>query len=174
MLSFKEISELIKTVDASSIEELELENEGLRLMICKQNKPRAGATAQPDYRPVSPTILIDQPTQPSSQKQVPSAIQTGISVETVSPAHPLPEAKAELKPIVSPMVGTFYHAPSPDKPVFVKVGDQVKERTVVCILEAMKLMNEIEAECAGEIVQILVENGQLVEYGQPMFLVKPR
>lgn len=173
MLSFKEINELIKTIDASSIEELELENEGLRLMICKQNKTRAGATAQSNHGPISPTIRIDQPIQPSAQKQEPSYMQTAVSVEAVSPARPLTDAKAELKPILSPMVGTFYHAPSPDKPVFVKVGDQVKERTVVCILEAMKLMNEIEAECAGEIVQILVDNGQLVEYGQPMFLVKP-
>ncbi|BFT74184.1 acetyl-CoA carboxylase biotin carboxyl carrier protein [Paenibacillus sp. P36] len=169
MLSFKEISDLIKTVDASSIEELELEKDGMRLKISTQNKTRAGVTAPTDYRPVSPVTQI----QASSQEREPSVMQTADSVEALSFARPLMDVKTELKPIVSPMVGTFYHAPSPDKPAFVKVGEQVKERTVVCILEAMKLMNEIEAECAGEIVQILVENGQLVEYGQPMFLVKP-
>ena len=79
----------------------------------------------------------------------------------------------DLHRIVSPMVGTFYSAPSPDAAPFVKAGDSVKEKTVVCIVEAMKLMNEIEAEVKGEIVEVLVENGQLVEYGQPLFLVKP-
>ena len=75
--------------------------------------------------------------------------------------------------ITSPMVGTFYAAPSPESPPYVKVGDKVTEESVVCIVEAMKLMNEIEAEVKGEIVEVLVENGQLVEYGQELFLVKP-
>lgn len=70
------------------------------------------------------------------------------------------------------MVGTFYSAPNPESPAFVKVGDQVGEESIVCIVEAMKLFNEIEAEVTGEIVEILVENGELVEYGQPLFLVK--
>lgn len=70
------------------------------------------------------------------------------------------------------MVGTFYGAPSPDSDAYVKVGDQIKEDTVLCIVEAMKLMNELEAEVSGEIVEIFVKNGQLVEYGQPLFLVK--
>jgi len=77
-----------------------------------------------------------------------------------------------LHKIVSPMVGTFYRAPAPDAPPFVNPGDRVDEKTVVCIIEAMKLMNEIEAEVKGVIVDVLVENGQLVEYGQPLFLVK--
>lgn len=71
------------------------------------------------------------------------------------------------------MVGTFYQAPSPDQPPYVKVGDKVGEETIVCIVEAMKLFNEIEAEIKGEIVEVLVKDGQLVEYGQPLFLVKP-
>ncbi len=70
------------------------------------------------------------------------------------------------------MVGTFYSSPNPESPAFVKVGDQVGEESIVCIVEAMKLFNEIEAEVTGEIVEILVENGELVEYGQPLFLVK--
>ncbi|MEW9034074.1 MAG: acetyl-CoA carboxylase biotin carboxyl carrier protein, partial [Planifilum fimeticola] len=82
------------------------------------------------------------------------------------------EDDAQLHKIVSPMVGTFYRAPAPDADPYVQVGDRVDEKTVVCIIEAMKLMNEIEAEVRGEIVEILVENGQLVEYGQPLFLVK--
>ena len=82
------------------------------------------------------------------------------------------EDDTDLHRIVSPMVGTFYQAPSPDSEPYVKVGDRVDEKSVVCIVEAMKLMNEIEAEVKGEIVEVLVENGQLVEYGQPLFLVK--
>ncbi len=78
-----------------------------------------------------------------------------------------------LHKITSPMVGTFYQAPSPDAPTYVKVGDKVSDETIVCIVEAMKLFNEIEAEIKGEIVEILVKDGQLVEYGQPLFLVKP-
>ncbi|MEW9107074.1 acetyl-CoA carboxylase biotin carboxyl carrier protein, partial [Paenibacillus sp.] len=80
--------------------------------------------------------------------------------------------QAGLHKIVSPMVGTFYRASSPDSPPFVNTGDKVNEKSVVCILEAMKLMNELLAEVKGEIVEILVENGQLVEFGQPLFLVK--
>lgn len=71
------------------------------------------------------------------------------------------------------MVGTFYSAPSPESPPYVKAGDKINEKTVVCILEAMKLMNELEAEVKGEIVEVLATNGQLVEFGQPLFLVKP-
>ncbi|HSH25503.1 MAG TPA: acetyl-CoA carboxylase biotin carboxyl carrier protein, partial [Massilibacterium sp.] len=78
-----------------------------------------------------------------------------------------------LVKIKSPMVGTFYSQPSPDQPAYVKVGDKVDEESVVCIVEAMKLFNEIEAEVKGEIVEVLVENEELVEYGQPLFLVKP-
>lgn len=92
-----------------------------------------------------------------------------------SPVETAPAAKSTegLHKIVSPMVGTFYKAPSPDSDPYVKVGDKVHDSSVVCIVEAMKLMNEIEAEVRGEIVEILVENGQLVEYGQTLFLVKP-
>ena len=80
---------------------------------------------------------------------------------------------SSLHKITSPMVGTFYQAPSPDAPAYVKAGDRVGEESIVCIVEAMKLFNEIEAEIKGEIVEILVQDGQLVEYGQPLFLVKP-
>src|SRR5690606_13974435 len=89
------------------------------------------------------------------------------------PAEPAKtnEQDSNLHTITSPMVGTFYAAPSPTAPPFVKIGDNVADKTVVCIVEAMKLINEIEAEVKGEIVDILVEDGQLVEYGQPLFSV---
>jgi len=99
-----------------------------------------------------------------------------------SPAEPAPSASAETPEtasspgcitIESPLVGTFYRAPAPDKPPFVDVGDEVDENTVVCIVEAMKVMNEVKAECRGVITRVLVENGQPVEYGQPLFEVRP-
>lgn len=93
-------------------------------------------------------------------------------VEEPKAAAPVAD-DASLHKITSPMVGTFYQAPSPDAPAYVKVGDKVGEETIVCIVEAMKLFNEIEAEIKGEIVEVLVKDGQLVEYGQPLFLVKP-
>ena len=88
-------------------------------------------------------------------------------------AETISEVETNLHKITSPMVGTFYHSPSPDMDPYVKVGSKVSNDSIVCIVEAMKLFNEIEAEVNGEIVEILVKNGQLVEFGQPLFLVKP-
>lgn len=167
MFKLSEIKELIKLVDATTIQELEIENEGSRLLIRKPNKTESvvvtHAPAPHTYAPVIAQPAVAQP-------QIPTPAPAPASA-------PVAEAKAEtadnLHPIVSPMVGTFYRAPAPGAEPFVKVGDRVNEKTVVCIVEAMKLMNPIEAEVRGEIVEILVENGQLVEYGQPLFLVKP-
>jgi acetyl-CoA carboxylase biotin carboxyl carrier protein len=156
MFKLSEIKELVKLVDSTSIHELEIENEGARLMIRKPGKTEvvtvaAQPAAAPVYAPPAPV----------------AAAQT-------APAAPQAAPKADnLHSIVSPMVGTFYSSPSPEAGPFVNPGDRVTEKSVVCILEAMKLMNELEAEVRGEIVEVLVENGQLVEYGQPLFLVKP-
>lgn len=161
MFKLSEIKELIKLVDQTTIQELEIENEGARLLIRKPNKTESvvvnSVPAHHTYIPVH------TPTQTPGQS---------IPVQTDGPAAE-PQSNDNLHIIVSPMVGTYYQAPSPEAAVFAKKGDKVKEKTVVCIIEAMKLMNEIEAEVKGEIVEVLVENGQLVEYGQPLFLVKP-
>ena len=95
----------------------------------------------------------------------PASVQ---SAATEAPA----EAKADLKAIVSPMVGTFYRAPSPDSAPYIKEGQEISEETVVCIIEAMKVMNEIKAEVKGVITEVLVENGAAVQFGQPLFRVK--
>ncbi|THF75906.1 acetyl-CoA carboxylase biotin carboxyl carrier protein [Cohnella fermenti] len=161
MFKLSEIKELIKLVDQTSVQELEIENEGARLAI---RKPGRTEVVNVQSAPVAHTYVQAPPQQPATAPSQPAAE---------------PEAKSEsasragLHPIVSPMVGTFYRAPSPDAPSFVNAGDRVHEKTVVCILEAMKLMNPLEAEVKGEIVEILAENGQLVEFGQPLFLVKP-
>jgi acetyl-CoA carboxylase biotin carboxyl carrier protein len=161
MFKLSEIKELIKLLDQTSVQELEIENEGTRLFIRKPGKTEVvnvhAAPLQPTYQPQA----VPAPTV------VPAAAQ--VSTEAV-PAQQ--EINNNLHKIVSPMVGTFYRSSNPDANPFVSTGDKVKEKTVVCIIEAMKLMNELEAEVKGEIVEILVENGQLVEFGQPLFLVK--
>jgi len=163
MFKLSEIKELIKLVDQTSVHELEVENEGTRLAI---RKPGRLEPVNVHPSPVVHTYAPAAQTAPAQEAPAPSAA-------------PQPEAKpsaadtSNLHRITSPMVGTFYRAPSPDAPPFVNVGDRVSDKTVVCILEAMKLMNPLEAEVKGEIVDILVENGQLVEYGQTLFLVKP-
>ncbi|MFD0711051.1 acetyl-CoA carboxylase biotin carboxyl carrier protein [Paenibacillus sp. GCM10027626] len=161
MFKLSEIKELIKLVDQTSVHELEIENEGERLLI---RKPGKTEVVNMHTAPVVPTYT------PAAPQQAPQAAPTAAEA---APA-PQPAAKSDnLHQIVSPMVGTFYQASSPDAAPYVNVGDRVNEKTVVCILEAMKLMNELEAEVRGEIVEILVDNGQLVEFGQPLFLVKP-
>ncbi len=159
MFKLSEIKELVKLVDSTSIHELEIENEGARLSIRKPGKTEvvtvaAQPAAAPTYAPSPQAIPAAAP------QAAPAAVDAAPKADN-------------LHPIVSPMVGTFYSAPSPDAGPFVNPGDRVTEKTVVCILEAMKLMNELEAEVRGEIVEVLVQNGQLVEYGQPLFLVKP-
>jgi len=163
MFKLSEIKELIKLVDQSSLQEIEIENEGARLLIRKPNKTESvlvtTAPVQQAYAPVGQVGQVHQ--APPAAMEV-SAPQTTAKQEDPS-----------LHKIVSPMVGTFYSASSPGAASFVSVGSRVGDKTVVCIVEAMKLMNEIEAEVKGEIVEVLVENGQLVEYGQPLFLVRP-
>lgn len=164
MFKMSEIRELIKLVDQSSIHELELENEGSRLTIRKANT-------------IGPAASVHAPAHHAASMFASPAAH----VSTVPAANPMPgieladkqmEEDVHLHKIVSPMVGTFYRASAPGAAPFVNVGDKVEERSVVCIIEAMKLMNEIEAEVNGEVVEILVENGQLVEFGQPLFLIK--
>ena len=165
MLKLSEIKELIKLIDQTSVNEIEIENEGSRVCI-RKHKPEimAPALAQQAYAPIA------------IQPQIHNAPQGGQAVnETPASAASSNDAssdKSKLHKIVSPMVGTFYRSSSPTAAPFVNPGDRVNNKSIVCIVEAMKLMNEIEAETNGEIVEVLVENGQLVEYGQPLFLVK--
>jgi acetyl-CoA carboxylase biotin carboxyl carrier protein len=159
MFKLSEIKELIKLVDQTSVHELEIENEGMRLAIRKPGR----------------TEIVNVQTTPLSHTYLPAS-PAASHAPAVASAQETKSAEADnshLHRIVSPMVGTFYRSPSPDASSFVNIGDKVSDKTVVCILEAMKLMNPLEAEVKGEIVDILVENGQLVEFGQPLFLVKP-
>ncbi|MGG0791874.1 acetyl-CoA carboxylase biotin carboxyl carrier protein [Peribacillus simplex] len=161
MFKMNDIKELIRAVDRSSIGELTIKGENdQQITICKQMNVGQVAlieeTQVPTTIAVAPVKVEAAPVQKQEEIQTPSTITEDTSVQKIT----------------SPMVGTFYSAQSPDSDVYVRVGDQIKEDTVVCIVEAMKLMNELEAEVSGEIVEIFVENGQVVEYGQPLFLVK--
>lgn len=161
MYKLSEIKELIKLLDQSSLQELEIETEGFRLNLRKPNKTESVIVAPASYQSATQSVAV-----------APQALPAAVTPATAPAAAQKVDDKAHLHKIVSPMVGTFYKAPSPDAPAYVKVGDRVHDNSTVCIVEAMKLMNDIHAEVKGEIVEVLVEDGQLVEYGQALFLVK--
>ncbi|TMW73749.1 acetyl-CoA carboxylase biotin carboxyl carrier protein [Alteribacter natronophilus] len=172
MLKIQEIRELIKLIDQSSIDEFKYEQNGEKITMRKQVKGAEGA-GQTVVREV-PQAAAPQPAPAAPQQAEAPAPQQEAKPEAKSESGEKDSSDREgLHAITSPMVGTFYEAPSPDSPTYVNQGDKVKPDSVVCIVEAMKLMNEIEAEVKGEVVEVLVENGQLVEYGQELFLVKP-
>ena len=147
-MNIKEIKEMINLMNENGLTEFELEKQGLKIRLKKGPEGRIESTIEQ----VAP-------------KAVPSLPQQGIAGE---PAL----LKAKTVEIKSPMVGTFYKSPSPDAPPFVNVGDHVGVDQVVCIIEAMKLMNEIKSEVKGKIVAVLIENAEPVEFGQALFLVE--
>ncbi|GEK30999.1 MAG: acetyl-CoA carboxylase biotin carboxyl carrier protein [Kurthia sp.] len=165
MLKIQEIREIIKLVDSSSVDEFVFEHDDTKLKLKKNSGTTVVSTTQ--AAPVAVAPVVEAPKAPEAPKaevvKAPEAPKA-VKEEVV--------ADANLHKITSPMVGTFYASPNPESPAFVKAGDKVGEESIVCIVEAMKLFNEIEAEVTGEIVEVLVENGELVEYGQPLFLVK--
>ncbi|MCP3025725.1 acetyl-CoA carboxylase biotin carboxyl carrier protein [Halobacillus sp. A5] len=160
MLKVQEIRELIKLIDQSQIDEFSYEANGTK--VCMKKSGGKVVTEAPAASSPAPKAKPEADEEPVSKEEEP---------QTETKQAPK-DQKDYDKEITSPMVGTFYQSPSPDQDVYVKVGDQVKEDSVVCIVEAMKLFNEIEAEVSGEVVEILVEDGELVEYGQPLFRVK--
>lgn len=168
-MDLKELKELIRLVSEKGITEFELEREGIRLRIC-----RAAQTdqAKPEPLPVPIAVPIAAPPLPPFDvaAATPSPVTAPLSSVSLAPAQSAAEEPMFM--IKSPIVGTFYRAPSPTADPFVKLGDHVEKDSVVCIIEAMKLMNEIQAETVGEVVKIFVENGQPVEYGQPLFGIR--
>ncbi|MDW0117316.1 acetyl-CoA carboxylase biotin carboxyl carrier protein [Sporosarcina thermotolerans] len=168
MLKIQEIREIIKLIDQSSIEKFTFESEGTKIKLEKGNSNAHVQTEQKNAEPVKQETPATQEVKQDEPKQekVETTNNENISNSSAAAVDP------SLHKITSPMVGTFYQSSSPDTPSYVKKGDSVSPEKIVCIVEAMKLFNEIEAEVSGEIVEILVEDGQLVEYGQPLFLVK--
>lgn len=160
-MEIKEIRELIKFVSQSGVAEVDIEQGDFKISI----KTGSG---QPVVVAAAPAVVAAPPV---AQVQAPAP---AAPVAPSAPAAPAAEASSgNLLTIKSPMIGTFYRSNSPDKPPFVNVGDEIKAGKPVCIIEAMKLFNEIESEVSGRIVKVLVENASPVEYDQPLFLVEP-
>jgi acetyl-CoA carboxylase biotin carboxyl carrier protein len=160
----KELKELIDFLIEKDISEFELERGDVKVRI-KRGGP--APTVITHAMPVAPMPMAAPAVQSSSPASAP--------VYPATPAPPAPSAAEEgLHTVKSPIVGTYYESPAPGSLPFVKAGDQVAAGQVLCIIEAMKLMNEIESDASGEIVKILVNNGQPVEYGQPLFSIRPR
>lgn len=160
----KELRELIEFLIEKDISEFELERGDVKVRI---KRGRAEANTIPVIHPVVASSLeaaVAAPVAPQAPRP---------SAAPAPPAAPAP-AEEELHIVKSPIVGTFYESPSPGSPPFVKIGDAIEAGQVLCIIEAMKLMNEIESDVSGELVKRLVANSQPVEYGQPLFAVRPR
>jgi acetyl-CoA carboxylase biotin carboxyl carrier protein len=153
-MDLKELKQVVDLMKRSDLIEFEIEEENLKLRI-KRDSQTAGLPLQ---------AVAPQPPAPAQAQSSPAA-PAAAAAQVVEPG---------IEVVKSPMVGTFYRAPNPDSPVFIDVGGSVTPESVVCIIEAMKVMNEIQAEVSGTVTEVLVENGQSVEYGQPLFKVKKR
>lgn len=163
-LDFNEIRELLAVLGQSDISELSIKSEEFELTV-RKDRPTAA----------TPVVSVDAPPPAPLPTAAPPASTSTAAAAAPQASQPMapPSADSNVVDITSPMVGTFYRAPSPDDDPFVNVGDRIKTGQVVCILEAMKLMNELEAEVSGEVVEILVENADPVEYGQVLMRVRP-
>ncbi len=159
-MDLKQIHELIKIVNKSNIGEISIEDKDGKVTIKQKEEPAPNVVA------AAPQTYYAQP--------APAATPAPAAAATAAPVANAPKAADNLITIKSPMIGTFYRRPSPDKPNFVEVGDEISTGKVLCIIEAMKLFNEIESEVSGKIVKILVDDSSPVEYDQPLFLVEPK
>ena len=163
-MDLKEIQNLIRFVAKSGASEVKLEMDDVKITIKTGSDDDKGATTIVQQMPtMAPVQTPAQPVaQPAAETPAPAA-----------PAAPAEDDNSKYITIKSPIIGTFYRKPSPDKPVFVEVGDSVSEGDVLCVIEAMKLFNEIESEVSGKIVKVLVDDSSPVEFDQPLFLVDP-
>jgi acetyl-CoA carboxylase biotin carboxyl carrier protein len=166
-MDFKQIQELIRIVSKSELNELKVEQGDFKITLKKGGI--AGAAPQVIYTP-QPAINTTAPQQAAAQEAKPSGEPEAFK----QPNKPEKAADTATSiTIKSPMIGTFYRSSGPDKDPFIKVGDTVKQGSVLCIIEAMKLFNEIECEYAGKIIKVLVEDASPVEYDQPLFIIDP-
>jgi acetyl-CoA carboxylase biotin carboxyl carrier protein len=163
-MDFKQIQELIKMINKSNIGEVSIEEKGFKLTIKQKEEP----VQQIITAPVSAQPIAAMAAAPLAAAPAPAA--AAAPEKSARPAEPPAGNTVTIK---SPMIGTFYRSPSPDKPSFINIGDDVEPGSVVCIIEAMKLFNEIESEVKGRIIKVLVEDASPVEYDQPLFQVEP-
>ena len=157
-MDIKQIQELIKFVSRSGVNEVAIEQENFKITIKTNQAPVYVNAALPAAAALQPVAPAAAPT---------------VAVETKAASAPEADDTSKYMTIKSPMIGTFYRSSSPDKPSFVNVGDEIGVGKVICIVEAMKLFNEIESEVSGRIVKVLVDNASPIEYDQPLFLVEP-
>ncbi|RPD40816.1 acetyl-CoA carboxylase biotin carboxyl carrier protein [Chitinophaga barathri] len=159
-MDFKQIQELIKMINKSNISELSIEQDQFKITIKQKESEVQQIVTVPAVTAVQPVAMAPQPAAaPAPAAAAPAAAAAPVNTNLVT--------------IKSPMIGTFYRSAGPDKAAFVSVGDDVAPGKVVCIIEAMKLFNEIESEVGGKIVKVLVDDASPVEYDQPLFLVEP-
>ncbi|WP_207534955.1 acetyl-CoA carboxylase biotin carboxyl carrier protein [Desertivirga arenae] len=161
-MDIKQIQELIRFVSKSGVNEVSIEEKEFKITIKTNQAPTVVAAAIPAA-----------PALPAPAQPLPVAAQPAAPAAPQAPAAAPVAEQSNYITIKSPMIGTFYRSSSPDKPSFAEVGDEIKSGQVICIIEAMKLFNEIESEVSGRIVKVLVENASPVEYDQPLFLVEP-
>ena len=166
-VNLDELRELIALLRDNGLAELELERDRFRVRLRREMTLSA---APPRIEAVTPELLLPVARNAAAAAEQPA--NASVPVHPGAHAETAAQEDQDLHIIPSPIVGTFYRSPSPTAEAFVKIGSQVEPETVVCIIEAMKLMNEIQAETEGEVVKIYVENGQPVEYGQPLFGIK--
>lgn len=161
------IKKLVKLLSESDVDEIEIEEEGKKIRVAKH--PERGGTIQM----AAPAQWMAEAPRPAPAQYAPAAAPVAAAPAPAAPvAAAAPAAASNIHQIKSPIVGTFYRSPAPDASPFVQIGSTVEPGAVLCIIEAMKLMNEIEADVTGKIVKILVENGQPVEYDQVLFEVE--
>lgn len=158
-MEFKQIQELLKAVNKSNISELSIKEGDFEITIKQAN-------TEMQYVAMPQPVLAAAPTPVSTPATAPQPAPAAV-------VEPAAEASSKTVTIKSPMIGTFYRSAGPDKPPYVSVGDEIAPGKVVCIVEAMKLFNEIESEVSGKIVKVLVDDATPVEYDQPLFLVEP-
>ena len=166
-MDYKQIQELIKLINKSNIGEVSIEDKDFKICIKQKD-----AQVQQTIVTAPPVVQTPYP-QPQIQATLPSASQTTQTLSTAAQEKETTQKADNLITIKSPMIGTFYKRPSPDKPPFVEPGDEIEPGKILCVIEAMKLFNEIESEVKGRIVKVLVEDASPVEYDQPLFLVEP-
>ena len=172
-MDFKEIQELLRLISKLELKEFKLKEGEFELSVRTKfhSSAREVAASGPVHLSVAPPVALPE-SSATTPVGAPSA-PAPAPAETAAPAAPAAR-DSDYVAIKSPIVGTFYRSPTPEKPAYVKVGDKIDAGTVVCIIEAMKLFNEIESDISGRIVKVLVEDAQPVEYDQVLFLVDPR
>ena len=171
-MNFKEIQDLIKLINKTNLSEFKLKEGEFELTIRTDEYHKSKATPA-TQQVISVPAAMPPAYAPPPVAAAPAAAEPAATPAPAAAAEPAKEESTNYVEVKSPIVGTFYRSPSPEKPPYLKVGDVIEVGTVVCIVEAMKLFNEIESEISGKVVKILLEDSSPVEYDQPLFLVDP-